>query len=116
MLSSAKRPLKIIVVSGLLLGLLLCSTEPTHLPSAVLIVPYLLIFCVLTALISYLVSIRSGVYGRQQVRIGAFGAALPTLLLVLQSVGQLTMRDALTIVAVFVIAYFYLAKRRAIVR
>jgi hypothetical protein len=38
------------------------------------------------------------------------GTALPMLILVLQALGQLTIRDLLTIVALFAIAHFYLSR------
>ncbi len=41
-------------------------------------------------------------------------AAFPVLLLVLQSIGQLTAWDILMVVALFIIAYFYIIKTSAI--
>jgi hypothetical protein len=105
-----KRALEIILFCMAALALLLGATQPTKLPSFVLIVPFLLMFCALALGISLIIAWRSSKLTAKNVRIGALGAALPILLLVLQSIGQLTVRDVLIIVVLFVLAYFYVAR------
>jgi hypothetical protein len=85
------------------------STNPQTLPSPVLIVPFIMIFMV-TMLVFLSIAAARHVPRRRALRIAAFGAALPTLLLVLQSLGQLTVRDVLTILVLFCIAYFYMTR------
>lgn len=92
--------------------MLLFATQPSSVPPIVLILPFIIIFLVLTTMIAMLLGWRKGRVGVKQLQIGALGAAFPTLLLVLQSVGQLTIRDALTIFVLFVVTYFYLYRRK----
>jgi hypothetical protein len=74
-----------------------------------LILPFLLIFVAL-ALLCMRIFRWQGLPPGKSTRLGLIGAALPTLLLVLQSLGQLTIRDFMTIVALFGITYFYLSR------
>lgn len=100
---------KIVTICGVGLLLLLLTTDPAHLPSVMLFVPFLLLFMALwlggSALLNMLGMRRS-----MATRLGLFLAALPTLMLVLQSIGQLTFRDVVTISALFGIAYFYMSR------
>jgi len=94
-----------------LLGLLilLFTTNPQTLPSVILVLPFVLVFLILS--LSFLYVGRNRGIGRGRVvRFSIFGAALPTIMLVLQSLGQLTVRDILTIFVLFCMAYFYMAR------
>jgi len=97
----------------LALSLLLVLTQPSRLPSVVLIIPYFLMFAVLALSIALIVSIHRGSMTGRALRAGCVSATLPMLLLVLQSVGQLTWRDTLTLFALFGITYFYMSKINA---
>lgn len=99
-----------------LLAVLVFTTQPTRLPSVMLIVPFLLIFVVLSLTIALAIGWRHGGVGLKAIRAGCLGAALPVLLLVLQSVGQLTVRDSLTLCVLFGIIYFYMSKMSAVAR
>jgi hypothetical protein len=96
--------------AGLLI--LFMATEPTNVPSFILVLPFLLIFIVLLSLFSWLLQKR-GMAGRRSWRIGALSAAIPVALLILQSIGQLTVRDILTIAALFSLSYFYITRTTA---
>jgi hypothetical protein len=109
-----KKTAKIIGVCSLVLAVLLLTTQPARLPSAVLIVPFALMFAILALTISLAIGWRHGGMSARALRAGCLGAILPILLLVLQSVGQLTMRDALTLFALFGITYFYMSKVNAV--
>jgi hypothetical protein len=109
-----KKTAKIIGACTLLLALLLCTTQPAKLPSAVLIVPFALMFAMLALTIALAIGWRHGGMSARVLRAGFLGAVLPILLLVLQSVGQLTLRDALTLFALFGITYFYMSKVNAV--
>lgn len=87
---------------------LLC-TNPANLPSVVLMLPFVLLF---VSIFLGLVTLcgKSGLRLPKALRIGAVLAGLPTALLVLQSIGQLTVRDLITILAFFVICYFYVSR------
>lgn len=103
------KPLKIISVASLILLLIFLFTDPRSLPSIALIVPFLLLFIVLSLIIAFVAG-KSGLSPNKRLRIGLIGSGIPVLLLVLQSLGQLTFRDTLAIFALFGIAYFYIAR------
>ena len=94
---------------------LLFTTNPQSMPSFVLIIPFVLFFAILL-FISFVSLRRNGMARRSSWGIAAFMALLPTLLLVFQSLGQLTSRDIITIFAFFVLAYFYLMRVRGSVK
>jgi hypothetical protein len=111
-----KRTVRVIAIAGLSLLTLLGTTQPAKLPSVILIVPFILMFAILALTIALLVAWRHENMTVKAIRFGCMAALLPILLLVLQSVGQLTLRDGLTLVALFVITYFYMSKVNAVVR
>jgi hypothetical protein len=98
--------------------LLFLLTSPSKLPSAVLILPFLLLFiAIYTTVIVVLHLLRGGeenkIVGMRASRprlIAGLIAGFPVILLVLQSIGQLTTWDVLTVVALFIVAYFYIIK------
>ena len=101
--------------------LLLVLSDPTKLPSAVLITPFALLFiAVYFTVIEIMLLFRDGNQGRgvgmsayRPRMTAALMAGFPVLLLVLQSIGQLTSWDVLTVIALFIIAYFYIIKSSA---
>jgi hypothetical protein len=103
------RTLKVAIFCLLGLLTLFVTTEPQKLPSLILIVPFILIFTIL-CLVSFCVALKRGIRLRESVRVVLMIAALPTLLIVLQSLGELTPRDVLTVAALFVITYFYIVR------
>lgn len=103
------RTVKMIGLSTVALFLLLLLTDPRELPSVMLVTPFLLLFMILALGISLLLRYY-GLAAGKRLRMAMVMAAFPTLLLVLQSLGQLTVRDTLAIVALFGIAYFYLSR------
>lgn len=88
-------------------------TNPRTVPSIVLIGGFLLLFTVIYMTARLMLKII-GLHGRltiPQYRVLTLGAAaLPTFLLALQSIGQLTVRDVTTIALFFVIAVFYIMR------
>ncbi|HSW65883.1 MAG TPA: hypothetical protein VLI54_01955 [Bacillota bacterium] len=71
--------------------------------------PFILIFITLFSLVrAFARNYAKPLSGN--VRLAVLGAALPTLLLVLRSLGQLTLRDVITVMALFVITYFYVGR------
>lgn len=103
------RTVKLIVATSIVLGLLLLLTDPRQLPSVVLILPFLLLFLILSltaaAVSRPYIAVRS-----RRLRMSFTLGAFPVLLLVLQSLGQLTVRDTLAILALSAIAYFYISR------
>lgn len=104
-----------VILVGLLLagGLFFAMTNPRNVPSIVLVAGFGLLFAVFyvalrlgTGLIS-----RNRLLTRQRRQLLIWlGAALPTLLLLLQSIGQLTLKDILTLLILFAVGYFYVAR------
>lgn len=98
------------------IALFLAMTNPKRLPPVLLIIPFVLLF-----LIIFLGVLAVGrvISGRQSLvraserrsRVPTFVvSALPVLLLVLQSVGQLTSKDVMIVLTIFSLAYLYIAR------
>lgn len=104
-----KTTLKIALVSSMILLLFLFTTNPQSIPSAFLVIPFALLFIIITSGVPL-------VFGAQQfariktVKIGATVAAVSVLLLGLQSLGQLTAGDVFAVIVLFGIAYFYASR------
>lgn len=92
------------------LALLFVSTRPNQLPSLVLIVPFLLLFLLFFVLTKWALG-KLGTHNQSRTSLALLIAALPTLLLALQSLGQLTVRDIVMLLALFIITYFYMFRR-----
>lgn len=99
--------------------------RPDSLPVVVLIVPFVLIYAALYYLWG-LVSVAAarllaGVQGargapdRPRSRLGMAVSASLVLLVVLQSLGQLTLRDVLTLAGIIALGYLYVARSRFMV-
>jgi hypothetical protein len=103
------RAAQITGISSTILLLTLLFTNPERLPSIFLMLPFGLLFIVLVSAIYYALGFL-GIRPRARLRIGMAAAAVPVLLLVLQSLGQLTPRDTLVVCALGALAYFYSSK------
>jgi hypothetical protein len=97
--------------------LYLMFTNPHDVASVFLIVPFVLLFFIIffaaIELIRLLRAEDEKVMGFSLQRprlVGFLVAGFPVLLLILQSIGQLTWRDGLTAGALFLIAYFYVSR------
>ncbi|HSX06098.1 MAG TPA: hypothetical protein VLG92_00035 [Candidatus Saccharimonadia bacterium] len=91
--------------------------RPQSLPVVGLIVPFVLLFFALFTLWELIMALRvqyvSGVvHGNVHRRLGAAVCLGVVLLLVLQSLGQLTVRDVITLLAVMLLGYLYLARNQ----
>jgi len=90
--------------------------QPSNLPVVVLIVPFVLLFAAFYSLWNLLGLLRAkyftqkGAIARPHRRLGLAICLSATLLLVLQSLGQLTLRDVLTVVAIIILGYLYVAR------
>jgi hypothetical protein len=101
-----KKYVYLITITIAVLLLLLFGTDPRNVSTPILIAPFALIFLALFLISFYLLRNR-GFTRRSSWGIATFISMLPTLLLVLQSIGQLTVRDVAAVFALFLIAYFY---------
>lgn len=108
----------ITVASWAALGLFLALTSPEQLPAVCFVVPFILLYIGLSRLIRLFVLLRSGEAeqegesNRWKLRAGNAVSVWAVLLLILQSLGQLTWRDVLSLSLLFVIGYFYLIRMR----
>ena len=75
-----------------------------------LIVPFLLLYAMAVLSIAALLVKFKGFTLAKSLKIGVFCAALPTLLLAMQSVGQLAVRDVVTVFILFGVVYFYMSR------
>lgn len=93
-------------------------TLPKSLPSTALITPFVLIFAALYySAIGTFSLIRGerrqmvgGVRASRSRMLATLIAGVPTLLLVMRSIGQLGLRDIVTVVVICIVAYFYVMK------
>jgi hypothetical protein len=106
---------KLLIASSICLVavlLLFMATDPNKLPSFVLIVPFVLLFVLLSTIIMIILKTQ-GMADKKSLKMGLSLAGVPLILLVLQSIGQLTLRDVLTIGILFAISYFYVSRSTA---
>jgi hypothetical protein len=104
-----KKCLVIGLTSSVGLIVLFISTHPRSMPSFVLLVPFVAIFVSLLSL-SYAGLRFLGLGAARAIRASFLTSGLPTLLLVLQSIGQLTARDVLGVFVLLALSYFYLLR------
>jgi len=111
-----KTPLKTAVALLAVLLLFMATTEPAKLPLLLLIIPFILLY----ALVIAALAVTTGIAGKpvtvKHIRRYAGWTALPMLLLVLQSTGQLTFKDAGIIILLFILGYFYMAHNGKLAR
>lgn len=91
--------------------------RPDNLPVVVLIVPFVMVYIAfysfwrLFGLVRARYFVKDGEWKpHRQLGMAICGSAV--LLLVLQSLGQLSLRDVVTVIGVIVLGYFYLARSR----
>jgi hypothetical protein len=100
---------RLIGFCAVILFLLFILTNPRDLPSSLLMAPFILLFIIL--LLSIVLILRPYNLARaKRLRLASTIAGFPVLLLVLQSLGQLTVRDALAMSALFGMVYFYISR------
>ncbi len=88
---------------------LFVTTDPRELPSLVLIVPFVIFFLLIFYVTKWLALHRASISSRAS-RLAILCASLPTLLIVLLSLGQLTFKDVATTSILFAFSYFYIAR------
>lgn len=99
---------KLLILSAALLVVFLLSTDPAKLPSAMLIVPFLLAFFIIFLSAKLLLGAN-----KQRTGLIMLVAVIGVISLALQSLGQLTIRDGVMLLILFVVGYFYVNRRAA---
>ncbi len=109
-----KLAIRYLAVCVLVLLVIMVTTRPTQLPAVFLVIPFILVFSILGLCASLLIGWSQGSLTIKTVRRGFLLALLPCLLIVLHAIGQLTVRDTVTLGLLSVIAYFYVVKSRVV--
>ncbi len=105
-----------IVIILFILGLMLFTlTNPQSAPAVILVVPFILLYVLFLYTFNVILkrnikSLSTRENRRKRVSIAAIIAALPVMLLALQSIGQLTTRDVITIVILITVLGFYITR------
>lgn len=106
------------VLTWVALGMFLMFSDPDRLPVVLLIAPFLLLFIALYSswIIVRDITSRFLVRERSSRHLGLAVCVSVVLFLVLQSLGQLTLRDMVTTAAIVVLGYLYLGRARVDLR
>lgn len=103
-----RRILQLVGALLVVLFVLLFTTQPASIPPVLLVAPFVLLFGSL-ALVLY-VGMRTRMPRGRSLWLSLLCAAALIMLLALQSLGQLSWRDAVTVVVIFVVAYIYITR------
>jgi quinol-cytochrome oxidoreductase complex cytochrome b subunit len=106
---NARMKLLIATFSGLLIFFFF--TNPETLPSVVLVVPFVLIFTFLALVFKTLVD---KTMRRRNTAITLLFSGFVVVLLALQTLGQLTLRDIIMVTALFCVAFLYIYRRSTV--
>lgn len=87
--------------------------DPGQLPVAAILLPFLLIFCILYLGVRLILSNFFRLSAASERTISFALSTLPVLLLVIQSITQLTIRDVLITIGILVIIIWYTIKINA---
>lgn len=103
------------IISLALLIVVLVSLNPNKVPVVFVILPFVLIFFTTLNLWQLMLSLKNrgkeeNAEFNKQTSVAA--GLLVTLIVVLQSIGQLTLRDVGTLLLLFVLGYFYIVRMR----
>lgn len=105
--------MKRLVITGCAAALLLIGlvflTDPQDVPSLLLILPFVLISILLFTCIRVILYFF-GVAASKSRHIALVAALVPVLIMGLQSIGQLTIRDVAVIGAITALSYFYVLR------
>lgn len=108
-----RKYLGIVALYVLSFGVLL-FTNPQHTRPVLLVVPllifFLAIFLTLLALLGAFARRRGRKLSRNSVIVAAVLTALPVMLILLQSIGQLSVRDVITLLLIILVFGIYVSK------
>lgn len=113
-MSVSRRIQKLLIIVALYAGILLffAATDPLHLPLPLLIVPFLLTYLAIYLPLRWWWRYKhpEGGKDRRHMLMAAVIAAYPTLILILGSLNQLTLRDALLLAVLSAGGTFYVSR------
>lgn len=95
--------------------MLFALTNPFSISTPFLLIPFLFLFASLATTLYVLLIVGAHLSGlklkpRTFLRIAIIGAGFPVTLLVMQSIGGVTLRDILTLIVLFVVLDFYISR------
>lgn len=96
----------LLIADGLFFGL----TNPVRLPSVVIIVGFLLVTLTIYTIIRSCLGVfvgYSNLSGQRAKRISAISSLLIGVIVAMQSIGQLTLRDIIATFPIIIVVYFY---------
>jgi len=100
-----------VILSYIILALLLLTTNPEKMPLPVIIIPFVVILICLFLTINIIIRyVISDLKPKSRFRISLALSAFPVLIIVLQSVNQLTIKDTLITIGLFLLLIFYFKK------
>ena len=106
----------------LVLALFLMLTNPRSTMSVILIIPFVLLFIanflvvipILRKFNSRKVNVNTSMLSNRTRQTSVLIAGFPVILLILQSIGQLTPKDIITSLVIFILIYFYIIRTSSI--
>lgn len=99
------------MLTYLLIPIFMTVTNPETLPLPLLTIPFILVFAALYMTVGLLLKkYFSNLRGKSPQAVALTLSGLPVLLIILQSIGQLSIRDLLIIVTLIVGLIFYFRK------
>jgi hypothetical protein len=106
---SLKQRLLRMLVAWASLGVFMGVSTPNKLPVVLLIVPFVLLFVACYSTWGLLLQVRTRYFARTKPprRLGVVVCMSVVLLLILQSLGQLTLRDIVTVAGIVLLGYLY---------
>lgn len=103
--------IKLLLASLTAFFIFLVFTNPETLPSVILVVPFLLLFTVFTLLFEI---ILDKITRRKSMAVVLLLSGFLIIMLALQTLGQLTLRDIIMVTALFSVAFLYIYRRSVI--
>lgn len=99
------------VFSYLILIVILLTTNPDNMPLPVITIPFIVIFLCLFLTADLIARyIFSNLKPKSRTKISMVLAVFPVLLIILQSINQLTVKDLIITVGLFLLLVFYFKK------
>lgn len=90
--------------------LFIALTNPDNLPLPLLVLPFLWLFVALFVAIRQVLGRFKDIRTRQATLVAGFGATLPVLLIIFQSIHQLSIRDILLSIGLVGVAALYMLR------
>jgi len=91
------------------LAILFTTTKPDSLPIALIVAVMAAIVWLVFALVRSVLGL-AGFEGRRQIALSVASTSIIGMIIILQAAGQLTLRDFLGFVTVFIIGYLYVSR------